>query len=179
MHGQTLEVITGCMFSGKTDKLIRLLEQAEIANQSVVVFKPHKDTRTDNTIATRRGQQFQAINIREPRELFRFVVHQDVIGIDEGHFFDLELVRVVNELTLHMKKRVVVSGLDLDFRGQPFETIASLMALATHIDKRSAVCSPCGGRATRSQRLTKETAREMIGDKEYEPRCLACFIPPC
>lgn len=179
MTTPSLELVTGCMFSGKTDKLIRLLEQAQIANQRVIVFKPKKDTRNGNTIETRRGHCFEAIEIEEPRELFRFVVHEQVIGIDEAHFFPIELARVVHELIHHMKKRVIVAGLDLDYQGLPFETVAHLLAMATHVDKRTAICATCNGHATRSQRLHASRARELVGDLEYEARCLVCFDPEC
>lgn len=171
-----LEVITGCMFSGKSEELIRRLERAKIAGLSLCIVKPKKDTRTALTIASRCGQELFAYEIAKARDILELIDEEtDVIGIDEGHFFDEELIQVC-EFLLEKGKRVIISGLDLDYQGQPFEVMMELMARAYPVTKLTAICMACKSSvALRSKRLIDGEGREFIGDNEYEPRCLACF----
>jgi thymidine kinase len=172
-----LVVLTGPMFSGKSEELIRELRLAQIAELGVIVIKPMRDTRSKE-VASRNGTNLPAILVSHSREILDKVNGEMYIGIDETQFFDEELPTVVMEL-VRKGKRVIAAGLDLDFREQSFETTQRLMALAQEVRKLRAVCSKCKRRhASRSQRLTDDTSRIVVGDKEYEPRCLYCFIPP-
>jgi len=173
-----LEVITGCMCSGKSEELIRRLHLATIAKLPVKVFKSSRDTRSGD-IWSRSGVTFRAIAIDKPAEVFSQISDGDiVIAFDEIQFMDAELFGVVRDL-LHSGKRVIVSGLNLDFRGEPFDVTARLMALATKVTVLHAVCAKCNSfDACRSQRLISDGDRIVIGDREYEPRCIECFEPP-
>ncbi len=187
IHGW-LEVITGPMFSGKTEELIRRLRRARIARQPVQVFKPLLDNRYDRKqVASHAGARFEAIPIARPEEVFRHLKPETrVVAIDEAQFFDETIVDVVRELT-DRGLRVIVSGLDMDFRGEPFGPMPLLLALADEVTKLHAICMVCGGPATRSQRLIDgRPARYddpvvLVGAQElYEPRCRAHHrvLPP-
>lgn len=182
-HGW-LEVITGPMFSGKTEELIRRLRRAEIARHRVQVFKPVLDDRYSiNHVASHAGTTFEALPVRTPQEI---LAHLDpetrVVGIDEAQFFDSSIVDVVRALT-ERGLRVIVSGLDLDFRGEPFGPMPQLLALADEVTKLYAICMVCGSPATRSQRLIDGQPAHyddpvvMVGAAElYEPRCRAHHV---
>jgi thymidine kinase len=173
-----IEVITGSMFCGKTEELIRRLRLARIARQRVRVFKPKLDDRFAETeIVSRADVRLECISVESPREIFDRVADATVVGIDEAQFFDMELVRVCEALAT-AGRRVLVAGLDQDFRGEPFETMATLLCVAEFVDKVHAICVQCGNPANRSQRLVESTSRIVVGDTDaYEARCRKCFVP--
>lgn len=183
ISGGWIEVVTGCMFSGKTDELIRRLERAEIAEQDVKVFKPTiEDRYGEEVIGSHNGREWEAevIDTDETRKIPDLVDGEDVIGIDEANFFPAELVEVVEELA-EKGKRVVVTGLDQTYRGDPFEPVHRLMARAEYVEKFRAICARCGEPATRTQRIIDgEPAHEddptvVVGaDEKYEARCREC-----
>ena len=174
-----IEVIVGSMFSGKTEELIRLLKRAQYAKQPIQVFKPSIDTRyNDNHVASHDKTLLPSIAINHAAEIFRHL-HADtkVIGIDEGQFFDDELVDVANELA-DRGLRVIIAGLDMDWRGEPFEPMPSLMAIAENVKKLSAICVVCGEVASRTQRLVNNCEEILVGHSDsYESRCRKCFDP--
>ncbi len=173
-----LEVIVGCMSSGKTEELIRRLDRARFASLKTKIFKPKKDTRSGEKIASRNGLAKEAIEVLDSIELEKMVEDDDVVvGIDEVQFFDEGIVPVVMRL-VRTGRRVIISGLDLDYREEPFVVVSRLMALAYPVTKLTAICLRCKNRpATRSQRIVQSDERELVGDKEYEPRCLTCYEP--
>jgi thymidine kinase len=173
-----IEVVTGCMFSGKTEELIRRLNRARIARQSVVVFKPKVDVRYAETEVVSHGDgRIPCVPVADASDILRLVGDARVIGIDEAQFFDQSLVRVCNELA-DEGLRVIVAGLDQDYRGVPFEPIPQLLAVAEYITKTLAVCTVCGAPANRSQRLVRRDARVMLGAAEsYEARCRKHWNP--
>jgi thymidine kinase len=175
----SLEVITGSMFSGKTDELIRRLRRARIARQKIQVFKPSIDTRfAEDKVTSHAGTEFEATPVATALEIPRLVSPETtVVGIDEGQFLDDSLARVALDLA-DRGMRVIVAGLDTDFRGEPFGVIPTLMAQADHVDKLYAICMVCGAEATRTQRLINgRPARYddpvvVVGASElYEARC--------
>ncbi len=177
-HG-SIEVICGSMFSGKTDELIRRLVRATIAKQKVQVFKPAIDIRyAVEKVASHTGSTFDAIPVQKAAEIrSRLDADTTVVGIDEAQFFDAEVVRVAQELAAH-GIRVLVAGLDTDFRGEPFGSMPILMAEAEHVSKLHAICMTCGDDASRTQRLVNgKPARYddpvvIVGASElYEARC--------
>jgi len=174
-----LEVICGPMFSGKSEELIRRLRRAQIAKQRVQVFKPAIDDRyAADRIVSHSDLSLQARVVRTPAELIRALDDRvEVIGIDEVQFFDASIVETCEKLA-NMGKRVIVAGLDLDYRGLPFEPVPQLMAVAEYVMKTLAVCARCGAPASRSQRLTTSDERIVVGAQEtYEARCRRCFEP--
>jgi thymidine kinase len=176
----SIEVITGGMFSGKSEELIRRLRRAEIARQRVQIFKPGVDKRYDeNHIVTHSEMRLASVAVQSAEELLRKVADDtDVVGIDEAQFFDPKLVDVCNELASR-GKRVIVAGLDLDYRGKPFEPMPALLAIAEEITKQRAICMVCGAPASYTQRLTASKQRIEVGAKGmYEARCRAHFEPP-
>jgi thymidine kinase len=186
MEKGALEAIVGCMSCGKSEELIRRIKRAVIAKQSVIVFKPSLDSRTDEaTIASRDGKQCAAVAIDKPSEVLeRLNGGHQVVGFDEAQFFGPELVPVINQL-LERGTRVIVSGLDTDFRGEPFGIVPQVLALADSVTKLTAVCMRCGGQATRSQRLIcgqpapyDAPTIQVGGDEAYEARCRDCHVVP-
>jgi thymidine kinase len=173
-----IEVITGCMFSGKTEELIRRLVRARIARQRVVVFKPALDVRfSAEHVVSHSDIKLPCVPVSRAAEILDHVGDAQVIGIDEAQFFDRELVGVCNRLA-DIGRRVVVAGLDQDFRGEPFEPIPQLLAVAEYITKNLAVCMVCGAPADRSQRLVANDARVALGASDsYEARCRAHWSP--
>ena len=173
-----IEVVVGSMFSGKTEELIRRLRLAKIAKQSVLVFKPRLDDRFSTTeIVSRADIRLECHAVQNPRDIFDLAEKATVVGVDEAQFFDVELVRVCESLA-NSGRRVIVSGLDQDFRGEPFETVATLMAVAEYVKKVMAICVKCGNPANRSQRIVASTSRIVVGDTDvYEARCRKCFVP--
>jgi thymidine kinase len=169
-----IEVITGCMFSGKTEELIRRLVRARIARQNVVVFKPAIDVRfSEDHVVSHSDVRIPCVPVQRPGEILDRVGDAQVIGIDEAQFFDRDLVPVCNRLA-DVGRRVVVAGLDQDFRGDPFEPIPQLLAVAEYITKNLAVCMVCGAPADRSQRLVPNQERVALGASDsYEARCRA------
>lgn len=174
-----IEVICGPMFSGKSEELIRRLRRARIARQRVQVFKSALDNRYDSElIVSHSDQTLKAIPVKTAAELAQKVEDRtEVIGIDEVQFFDMAIVEVCERLA-NMGKRVIVAGLDLDYRGVPFEPVPQLMAIAEYVTKTLAVCARCGAPASRSQRLVPSDERIVVGAQDaYEPRCRHCFEP--
>ena len=173
-----IEVVTGCMFSGKTEELIRRLVRARYAKQEVAIFKPRLDTRfSDDEIVSHSKISLRAHRVERAEEVWKVGRGMQVVGIDEAQFFGPDIVPVTESLA-NGGTRVIVAGLDQDFRGQPFEPIPTLMALAEYVTKVHAICMKCGNPADRSQRLVNRTERVLLGESEiYEARCRRCFSP--
>jgi thymidine kinase len=174
-----IEVVCGSMFSGKTEELIRRVRLAQIAKQKTVIFKPRVDDRyAERQIVSHGDQRMDSIPIVHAEEILKRVGDDtDVVGIDEAQFFGMDLVGVCENLA-NRGKRVIVAGLDQDYRGRPFEPIPSLLAVAEFITKNLAICVKCGNPANRSQRITGSTERIVVGAAEaYEARCRHCFKP--
>jgi thymidine kinase len=174
-----IEVITGGMFSGKSEELLRRLRRAAIARQRVQVFKPVTDTRAiPERVVTRDNRHFEAIAVAGSGELLaRVEPGVEVVGIDEAQFFDLELVAVVDRLA-DSGLRVIVAGLDLDYRRRPFGPMPALLTLAEYVDKMHAVCVRCGEPAHFSQRIAGGSEQVLVGDTDaYEARCRRCYEP--
>jgi thymidine kinase len=167
------------MFSGKTEELIRRLRRAQIAKQNVAIFKPRIDNRfSANDIVSHSRQSITSTVVDSADEILLFSAGADVIGVDEAQFFDTNLVEVCQKLA-NQRKRVIVAGLDTDYRGIPFEPIPQLLAIAEYITKTLAVCVKCGAPANRTQRITKESTRVVVGSEDvYEARCRNCYEPP-
>ncbi len=175
-----IEVITGCMFSGKTEELIRRLRRAQIAKQKVKIFKPAIDVRySDDSIVSHSDLSLPSILIPDVSKIFTLMGDAQVIGIDEAQFFSNDIIDVCNELA-NNGKRVIVAGLDQDFRGVPFEPMPQLLAIAEYITKTLAICVVCGNPADKSQRKTLSGERVIVGASDvYEARCRMCHtIPP-
>lgn len=174
-----VEVIAGSMFSGKSEELIRRLRRAKIARQKVQVFKPEIDSRfSENQIVSHSEMRHESANIQSAAEVLA-QVHPDteVVGIDEGQFFDDELVNVANELA-RRGVRVIIAGLDQDYTGKPFEPMPQLLAIAEYITKTHAICMKCGQPANYSQRTFESEERVAVGASDkYEARCRRCFVP--
>lgn len=174
-----VEVITGGMFSGKSEELVRRLRRAAIARQRVQVFKPVMDSRHEpERLITRDNRELAARAVASSAELLAALEPEvEVVGIDEAQFFDHQLVERVEELA-DRGLRVIVAGLDLDFRRLPFGPMPQLMARAELVDKMHAVCVVCGGAASFSQRIAGGDERIQVGDTEaYEARCRTCYVP--
>jgi len=171
-----IEVVCGSMFSGKTEELIRRLKRAKFANQKVEIFKPKKDTRySDDHVVSHDENSIHSIPVASSSEIFEHVKDVSVIGVDEAQFFDAELVSVCQRLAIK-GKRVIVAGLDMDFRGVPFGPMPALLAVAEYITKVHAICPHCGNLATHSYRLSEEDETVVLGEKDkYEPRCRVCY----
>jgi thymidine kinase len=185
-HSGSVEVIVGSMFSGKTDELIRRLRRATIARQKVQVFKPAIDYRYgDDKVTSHAGNDFAAQPIQSVSEILANLEDDTtVVAIDEAQFFDPEITRIVQQLA-DRGLRILVAGLDTDFRGEPFGAIPLLMAGAEQVDKLHAICMVCGEEATRTQRLVNGRPAHyndpvvIIGASElYEARCRAHHIVP-
>ena len=174
-----IEVVCGCMFSGKTEELIRRLRRAQIAKQQVAIFKPRIDTRySAEHIVSHSDQSIVSHPVTDASEIADLAGDAQVIGIDEGQFFKANLVEVCEQLA-DAGKRVIVAGLDQDYRGKPFEPMPQLLAVAEYITKTLAICVVCGNPADRTQRKTQQQDRVVIGAKDiYEARCRNCFEPP-
>ncbi len=171
-----IEVICGSMFSGKTEELLRRLKRAKIANQRVEIFKPMSDVRYDNqAVVSHDDNSILSIPVGSSKEILNFVEDTNVVGIDEAQFFDEDLPVVCEKLAIY-GIRVIVAGLDMDFKGHPFGPIPSLLAKAEYITKVHAICPHCGNLATHSYRLSSETDTVVLGEKDkYEPRCRLCY----
>ena len=192
MANRQLEIITGCMFSGKTDELIRRLERVRIAGRKILLFKPSIDDRyAETAIVTHYGREFAAHQLTPGEETLDRLVeivgadalaYADVIAFDEGNFFTERLTDLCQELVAS-GKRVIVAGLDLTFAEEPFGPMGPLMSLADRVDKLQAVCVKCGGVATRSQRLIDGEPAPVDGPTiqvggigSYEARCRNCYV---
>ncbi len=172
-----IEVIAGGMFSGKSEELLRRLRRALIARQRVQVFKPGTDTRHEGErVVTRDNRELAAESVVDSRELQkRLHWGVQVVGIDEAQFFDTDLADLLNDLADH-GVRVIVAGLDQDFRRQPFGPMPAIMATAEYVDKVHAICVRCGAPAHYSQRTAGGGEQVQVGDTEsYEARCRRCY----
>lgn len=183
--GGRIEVICGCMFSGKTEELIRRTNHVRIARQRLLAFSPLRDNRySEEGLVSHNGLRIEARKISSIAEVLAHHGDEQVVAIDEIHFFDdsPETILQACQQLANNGVRVVVSGLDQDFRAEPFPAIAALMAVAEQVDKLYAICVRCGAYATRSQRLidgqpaASSTPTIVVGGLElYEARCRACF----
>jgi thymidine kinase len=174
-----IEVITGSMFSGKSEELIRRVRRAEIARQRVQVFQPQFDNRySEGHVVSHSDLRIPSENVASARALLEAVKKEtEIVGVDEGQFFDLELPMVCNQLA-DEGKRVIVAGLDQDYLGKPFEPMPQLLAIAEYITKTLAVCMVCGNPANHTQRLVASNDRVLLGAQgTYEARCRQCFDP--
>jgi len=182
VHPGRIEVITGPMFSGKSEELIRRLKRAQIAKRRVVCFKPDLDIRYNrNAIASHSAQTLDALPVANVEELKAVLLPMldsvEVVGIDEAQFFDPSLVPLSHHL-IQKGQRVILAGLDTTFTGEPFAPIPELMAIADEVTKLSAVCMQCGAPAVHTQRLGSNQSLVLVGAAGvYEARCRACFRP--
>jgi thymidine kinase len=177
--GGWVEVITGSMFSGKSEELIRRLRRAIIAKQRVQVFKPALDDRfTAAQVVSHSRWRLEAERVHKAAEILEKVdPRTEVVGIDEAQFFDEELVTICSHMA-DLGKRVIVAGLDMDFRGEPFGPMPKLLAVAEEVEKVHAICARCGAPASYTQRLTQAQEQVVVGAAEtYEARCRRCFDP--
>jgi len=174
-----IEVITGSMFSGKSEELIRRLRRAQIAKRKVQTFKPKIDNRyAEDHIISHSDMRIPSVNLSSSSELLAQVLPDtEVVGIDEGQFFDSELPAVASELA-RRGVRVIIAGLDQDYLGKPFEPMPQLLAIAEYITKTRAICMVCGNPANHTQRLVHSSDRVLLGAQgTYEARCRHCFDP--
>ena len=178
-----IECICGSMFSGKSEELLRRIKRGVIAKQKVLLFKPSIDNRyEENMVSTHNGNSYESVNIDKAEQIYDYIIDKkyDIIGIDEVQFFDDKIVEVINKLA-DDGIRVIVAGLDMDFKAEPFHPMPEIMAVSEMVTKLHAVCNKCGKEASRSQRLIDgEPARYddpivVIGASEsYEARCRHC-----
>lgn len=171
-----IEVIAGSMFSGKTEELIRRLRRAEIARQRVEIFKPVIDVRySEEKVVSHDSNSILSTPVSNSSNILLLANDVDVVGIDEAQFFDQGLVDVCNSLAGN-GLRVIIAGLDMDFRGKPFGPIPALMATAEYVTKVHAICMHCGNLAQFSHRTSKAESLVLLGEKDmYEPLCRRCF----
>jgi len=181
-----VEVICGSMFCGKSEELIRRVHRVQIARKKVQVFKPTIDNRfAIQYIYSHNGSKIEAISINQPEELLeKLEKDTEVIAIDEAQFYNDDIVSICQKLA-DKGKRVIIAGLDQDFRGEPFGPMPKLLAIAEYIDKLQAICMVCGNPASRTQRLVNKKPAKysdptiLVGAKEsYEARCRKCHIVP-
>ncbi len=174
-----IEVIVGSMFSGKSEELIRRLRRAQIARQRVQIFKPAVDDRfSREAIVSHSEMSLPSASVSTAAELLAMVGDDtQVVGVDEGQFFDPELPAVCTQLA-EEGRRVIVAGLDQDYLGRPFEPMPQLLAIAEYITKTLAICMVCGAPANRTQRLVVSRERVLVGATgTYEARCRKCWKP--
>lgn len=173
----SIEVIVGSMFSGKTEELIRRIRRAQIANLKVEIYKPAIDKRYDEQqIVSHNALSLMSTPVDNSQSILLLSSEADVIGIDEAQFFDDELVNVCNTLA-NNGVRVIIAGLDMDYKGIPFGSIPKLLAIAEHITKVHAVCVRCGDIAQYSYRKYGNDNLVLLGEKDiYEPLCRACYL---
>ncbi|MBP3786172.1 MAG: thymidine kinase [Bacteroidaceae bacterium] len=171
-----IEVVCGSMFSGKTEELIRRLKRAKIAKQRVEIYKPAIDTRySEEEVVSHDANSIMSTPIESSTSLLLMTDEADVVGIDEAQFFDDGLVAVCNELA-NRGKRVIIAGLDMDFKGVPFGPMPALCAIAEDVTKVHAICVRCGDLAHISHRIIGDDRRVVLGEKaEYEPLCRRCY----
>ena len=171
-----IEVISGSMFSGKTEELIRRLKRAKIAKQKVEIFKPQIDIRySEEEVVSHDSNSIRSTPVSSSRNIPLMVSEVDVVGIDEAQFFDMGLAEVCDQLA-NQGVRVIVAGLDMDFRGKPFGPMPALLASAEYLTKVHAICMRCGHLAQYSHRITSSDKLVILGEKDsYEPLCRECF----
>ncbi|MDH5475323.1 MAG: thymidine kinase [Cyclobacteriaceae bacterium] len=171
-----IEVICGSMFSGKTEELIRRLNRALIAEQHVEIFKPSIDKRYhDTNVVSHNSSTIRSTPVDFANDILLKAGNCDVVGIDEAQFFDNSLIEVCEKLSA-AGKRVVIAGLDMDFEAKPFEPVPFLMSIAEYVTKVHAICATCGNIASFSFRLSTETEKVKLGEKDlYQARCRTCY----
>ena len=176
MRRGRVEVVCGSMFSGKTEDLIRRLRRAQFAKQVVEIFKPAIDVRySEEEVVSHEGNSIPSTPVDSSASILLMAPGSDVVGIDEAQFFDEHIVEVCNELASR-GIRVIVAGLDLDFKGQPFGPMPALCAIADEVTKVHAICVRCGALAYVSHRIVAGEKQVMLGEKqEYEPLCRECY----
>ena len=174
-----IEVICGSMFSGKTEELIRRIRRAQIAKMDTIIFKPKVDDRySPEHIVSHNQMKLNSQIVETADEILTKSQDAEVVAIDEAQFFDDDIVEICKILA-KQKKRVIVAGLDTDYRGKPFGPMPELMCEADYVDKLRAICVVCGNPATYTQRTSKDLQRVVIGETDiYEARCRNCYEPP-
>jgi thymidine kinase len=174
-----IEVICGSMFSGKTEELIRRIRRAQIAKMDTIIFKPKIDNRySPEHIVSHNQMKLNSKIVETPDEILTQSQKAEVVAIDEAQFFDDDIVEICKILA-KQKKRVIVAGLDTDYRGKPFGPMPNLICEADYVDKLRAICVKCGNPATYTQRTSKDSERVVIGETDiYEARCRNCYEPP-
>ena len=173
-----IEVICGPMFSGKTEELIRRLVRAQYAKQRVAIFKPKTDNRySDDYIVSHNKRKIKSIILESSSNILEHKDQADVFGIDEAQFFDNDLISISNQLA-KLGKRVVIAGLDKDYKAKSFGPIHQLMIDAEYVSKVNAICMTCGDPASFTQRISSEEDLVVVGETDkYEARCRKCFNP--
>ena len=176
MRRGRVEVVCGSMFSGKTEELIRRLRRAQFAKQRVEIFKPAIDVRySEEEVVSHEGNSILSTPVDSSASILLMGQESDVVGIDEAQFFDEHIVEVCNKLAAR-GIRVIVAGLDLDFKGQPFGPMPQLLAIADEVTKVHAICVRCGALAYVSHRIVAGEKQVLLGEKmEYEPLCRECY----
>ncbi|HMS98563.1 MAG: thymidine kinase [Saprospiraceae bacterium] len=171
-----IEVICGSMFSGKTEELIRRLKRARIANQKIQIFKPVTDTRYHvEDVVSHDENSIKSLPVASSIDILKNLSEVNVVGIDEAQFFDDKLPEICQKLAIR-GIRVIVAGLDMDYKGVPFGPIPHLLSVAEYITKVHAICPHCGNLATHSYRFSTEEGQVVLGEKDkYEPRCRICY----
>jgi thymidine kinase len=174
-----IEVICGSMFSGKTEELMRRIRRAQIAKMDTIIFKPKVDDRySPSHIVSHNQMKLNSEIVKTSDEILTGSQKAEVIAIDEAQFFDDDIVEICKILA-KQKKRVIVAGLDTDYRGEPFGPMPYLMCEADYVDKLRAICVKCGNPATYTQRTSEDSQRVIIGETDiYEARCRNCYEPP-
>jgi thymidine kinase len=171
-----IEVICGSMFSGKTEELIRRLKRAKFANQNIIIFKPLTDVRySDEKVVSHDSNEIESVSVKNSVDILSKVEKVDVVAVDEAQFFDMSIVDVCNELA-NKGIRVIVAGLDMDFKGNPFGPMPNLMAVAEFVTKVHAICTKTGNLANFSHRISENDELVLLGEKnEYEPLSRAAY----
>lgn len=174
-HGW-IEVVCGSMFSGKTEELIRRLRRAQFANQKILLVKPKIDDRYHKeNVVSHQGSSFEAVCVENSEEILNHWDHEKVVAIDEAQFFDEGIVDVCTELA-RRNVRVILAGLDMDFKGVPFGPMPRLMCIAEYVTKVHAICVSCGSLAQFSHRTVDKQEQVLVGAvEEYKPLCRACY----
>lgn len=172
-----IEVICGCMFSGKSEELISRARRAAYSKKKIQIFNPSIDTRYgENSVSSHNKNRLQSASVKHAREILKLVKPSThVVAVDEANFFGAELAEVCAKLA-ESGKRVIVAGLDLDYKAKPFESIAALLPHAEYVTKTMAACNKCGSPACRTKRMVKTKGRIVLGKEgDYEARCRKCF----
>jgi thymidine kinase len=174
-----IEVICGSMFSGKTEELIRRVRRAQIAQMKTIIFKPRVDDRySEEHVVSHDKKKLTSKIIDSTEEIMPNAKDAEVVAIDEAQFFDEDILEICKTLA-KQKKRVIIAGLDTDYRGKPFGPMPQLICEADYVDKLRAICVVCGNPATYTQRTSKDKQRVVIGETDiYEARCRNCYEPP-
>ncbi len=175
-HKGQIEVICGSMFSGKTEELIRRLKRAQIAKQKVEVFKPAVDVRySSEEVVSHNKNALESVRVDNAQNILMLIDDADVVGIDEAQFFDDSIVDVCNKLA-NRGIRVIVAGLDMDYKGVPFGAMPKLLSMAEFVTKVHAICVNCGNLAYKTHRITDNDKLLLLGESDiYEPLCRKCF----